>query len=144
LNKFLFLFERLSFEQGGGAVLLLWANTFSPFGMNRQKRILRVKYKPFSFSPPLANNWNIPIEIEIWVKIIPKWRTMRSTDKEWIIPMELSGSVVFAEYSISLSIYDLIIEITWKHISRRHKEIWSKRYIKLSMIIVLYNIDFSP
>jgi hypothetical protein len=29
---------------------------------------------------------------------------MRSTDKEWIIPKELSGSVVFAEYSISLSI----------------------------------------
>jgi hypothetical protein len=26
---------------------LLWANTFSPFGMDRQKRILRVKYKPF-------------------------------------------------------------------------------------------------
>ena len=26
------------FEIGGGAVLLLWANTFSPFGMNRQKR----------------------------------------------------------------------------------------------------------
>jgi hypothetical protein len=25
---------------GGGAVLLLWANTFSPFGMNRQKWIL--------------------------------------------------------------------------------------------------------
>jgi hypothetical protein len=25
---------------GGGAILLLWANTFSPFGMNRQKRIL--------------------------------------------------------------------------------------------------------
>jgi hypothetical protein len=23
---------------GGGAVLLLWALTFSPFGMNRQKR----------------------------------------------------------------------------------------------------------
>jgi hypothetical protein len=30
----------LNFEIGGGAVLLLWANTFSPFGMNRQKRIL--------------------------------------------------------------------------------------------------------
>jgi hypothetical protein len=29
-----------NFEIGGGAVLLLWANTFSPFGMNRQKRIL--------------------------------------------------------------------------------------------------------
>jgi hypothetical protein len=28
------------FEIGGGAVLLLWANTFSLFGMNRQKRIL--------------------------------------------------------------------------------------------------------
>jgi hypothetical protein len=28
------------FEIGGGAVLLLWANTFSPFGMNRQKLIL--------------------------------------------------------------------------------------------------------
>jgi hypothetical protein len=28
------------FEIGGGAVILLWANTFSPFGMNRQKRIL--------------------------------------------------------------------------------------------------------
>jgi hypothetical protein len=25
---------------GGGAVLLLWANIFSPFGMNHQKRIL--------------------------------------------------------------------------------------------------------
>jgi hypothetical protein len=29
-------FEHI-FEIGGGAVLLLWANTFSPFGMNRQK-----------------------------------------------------------------------------------------------------------
>jgi hypothetical protein len=28
------------FEIRGGAVLLLWANTFSPFGMDRQKRIL--------------------------------------------------------------------------------------------------------
>ena len=28
------------FEIGGGAVLLLWANTLSPFGMNRQKWIL--------------------------------------------------------------------------------------------------------
>jgi hypothetical protein len=27
-------------EIGGGAVFLLWANTFSPFGMNRQKQIL--------------------------------------------------------------------------------------------------------
>jgi hypothetical protein len=26
------------FENGGGAVLLLWAHILSPFGMNRQKR----------------------------------------------------------------------------------------------------------
>jgi hypothetical protein len=36
----LFLTQILKIEIGGGAVLLLWANTFSPFGMNRQKRIL--------------------------------------------------------------------------------------------------------
>jgi hypothetical protein len=29
-----------TFKIGGGAVCLLWANTFSPFGMNRQKWIL--------------------------------------------------------------------------------------------------------
>jgi hypothetical protein len=29
-----------NFEIGGGAVPLLWDNTFSPFGMNRQKRML--------------------------------------------------------------------------------------------------------
>jgi hypothetical protein len=28
------------FEIGGGVVLLLWANTFSPFGMNRQNGYL--------------------------------------------------------------------------------------------------------
>jgi 5'-3' exonuclease len=32
--------EHFIFELGGGAVLLLWANTFSPFDMNRQKWIL--------------------------------------------------------------------------------------------------------
>jgi hypothetical protein len=32
--------KSLILKIGGGAVLLLWANTFSPFGMNRQKRIL--------------------------------------------------------------------------------------------------------
>jgi hypothetical protein len=42
----------ISFKKlGGGAVLLLWANTFSPFGMNRQKRILRMKYRPLLLSP---------------------------------------------------------------------------------------------
>jgi hypothetical protein len=36
----LFKYKLNIFEIGGGAVLLLWANTFSPFGMNRQKQIL--------------------------------------------------------------------------------------------------------
>jgi hypothetical protein len=30
-------FFKKNFEIGGGAVLLLWANTLSPFGINRQK-----------------------------------------------------------------------------------------------------------
>jgi hypothetical protein len=30
--------EKRFLKLGGGAVLLLWAKTFSPFGMNRQKR----------------------------------------------------------------------------------------------------------
>jgi hypothetical protein len=29
--------KKLFLKLGGGAVLLLWANTFSPFDMNRQK-----------------------------------------------------------------------------------------------------------
>jgi hypothetical protein len=37
--KNLFL-TQIFLKIGGGAVLLLWANTFSPFGMNRQKQIL--------------------------------------------------------------------------------------------------------
>jgi hypothetical protein len=32
--------KTIIFEFGGGAVLLLWANTLSPFGMNRQKWML--------------------------------------------------------------------------------------------------------
>jgi hypothetical protein len=40
-NTSLIQIERLQiFEIDGGAVLLLWANTFSPFGMNCQKWIL--------------------------------------------------------------------------------------------------------
>jgi hypothetical protein len=44
MNKILrSIFKEYIFEIGGGAVLLLWPNTFSPFGMNRQKRILESK-----------------------------------------------------------------------------------------------------
>jgi hypothetical protein len=46
-------FENIIFKIGGGAVLLLWANTFSPFGMNRQKRMLELNISPSitTFSP---------------------------------------------------------------------------------------------
>jgi hypothetical protein len=47
-----------------------------------------------------------PLVLVIRVKIIPKWRAVRS-DGDGIIPIEWSGSLVFAEDSISLSIYDL-------------------------------------
>jgi hypothetical protein len=46
--------EKLVLKLGGGAVLLLWANTFSPFGMNRQKTEL---LEPLELlSPPLVIN----------------------------------------------------------------------------------------
>jgi hypothetical protein len=43
----------------------------------------------------------------IRVKIIPKWRVVWSDGEGYIIPIEWSGTLVFAEDSISLSIYDL-------------------------------------
>jgi hypothetical protein len=39
-SSFQNLFLTQILKIGGGAVLLLWANTFPPFGMNRQKQIL--------------------------------------------------------------------------------------------------------
>jgi hypothetical protein len=46
-----------NFEIGGGAVLLLLANTFSPFGMNRQKWILcEGNMSPFTCSPMVQMN----------------------------------------------------------------------------------------
>jgi hypothetical protein len=40
IEKSLYQFEiyQLNFFKGGGAVLLHWANTLSPFGINHQKR----------------------------------------------------------------------------------------------------------
>jgi hypothetical protein len=46
-----------NFEIGGGAVLLLWANTFSPFGMNRQKRILVSEIKALLTFSPMAQQY---------------------------------------------------------------------------------------
>jgi hypothetical protein len=46
------------FEIGGGAVLLLWANTFSPFGMNRQKWILcELNISPLYFLSPFGKQY---------------------------------------------------------------------------------------
>jgi hypothetical protein len=39
-SSFQDLFLTQILKIGGGEVLLLWVHTFSPFGMNRQKRIL--------------------------------------------------------------------------------------------------------
>jgi hypothetical protein len=39
--------------KGGGAVLLLWAHIFSPFGMNRQNGIIRALL--MTIFSPLAN-----------------------------------------------------------------------------------------
>jgi hypothetical protein len=69
---------------GGGAVLLLWANTFSPFGMNRQKRILEWDISPFNYFLPL---WRTQYE---W-RLYQSWRVARSDGEGWVI--EWSGSL---------------------------------------------------
>jgi hypothetical protein len=77
----------------GGAVLLLWANTFSPFGMNRQKRILVSEIQALLLSP---NDKQINMSGD--------YTKVENNAEYQQIPMELSGSAFFAEYSISLSI----------------------------------------
>jgi hypothetical protein len=56
----------LNFEIGGGVVLLLWANTLSPFGINRQKR----RHLRALFTSSL-------LVLVIRVKIISKRRAVR-------------------------------------------------------------------
>jgi hypothetical protein len=82
---------------------------------------LWVNYKPFcKLSPPLVNN--------IWVKDYTKvksdaeWRRRMNNTMEW------SGSLVFAEDSISLSIYDLAWNTLEKQISHSTWKRWSKVY----------------
>ena len=86
---------------GGGAVLLLWANTFSPFGMNRQKRILEWNIIPFNYFLPF---WLIIYE---W-RLYQRRRAARSDDEGWVIWWSGVEAFVFAEDSNSLSIYDLV------------------------------------
>jgi hypothetical protein len=71
------------FEIGGGAVLLLWADTFSPFGMNRQKWILcEWNMSPFTFSPMVQMNMS---EDYTKVESDAEWRRrVNNTDRvEW-------------------------------------------------------------
>jgi hypothetical protein len=53
-SSFQNLFLTQILKIGGGAVLLLWANTFSPFGMNRQKRILEGNMSPYDYFLPFG------------------------------------------------------------------------------------------
>jgi hypothetical protein len=79
----------------GGAYFLLWANPFSPFGINRQKR--RTWETFWHFLP----NGKINVSEGLY-----QLRVVGVTTKgEWY-RQSWSGSLVFAEYSISLSIYD--------------------------------------
>jgi hypothetical protein len=72
--------------------------------MNRQKRILWVKYKPFDIFSHFGKQINMS-EDYTNVENYVEYRQ---------ILMELSGSVVFAKYSISLSILWLSIKLHLK------------------------------
>jgi hypothetical protein len=54
----------LNFEIGGGAVLLLWANTLSPLTLIAKNGVFRALF------------YFLPIDTSIRVKIIPKWRAV--------------------------------------------------------------------
>jgi hypothetical protein len=64
---------------GGGAVLLLWANTLSPFGMNRQKRSQQSPLITF-LSLPLAKiyEWRL---YHNWRASVEWWRRVDNTDR---------------------------------------------------------------
>jgi hypothetical protein len=102
LNTIRYQFELKIFilKLGGGATLLLWANTFSPFGMNRQKLILEWNISPCYYFLPL---WWTKYE---W-RLYQRRRAARSDDKGWVIWRSGVEAFVFAEDSNSLSIYDL-------------------------------------
>jgi hypothetical protein len=66
-KSYQFEIYQLKISKGGGVVLFLWANTLSPFGINRKKRRL---CEPSLLSPPLVN--------KIWVKIYTNRRVVWS------------------------------------------------------------------
>jgi hypothetical protein len=56
---------------------------------------------PFLLSPPL-------VQVNMSEDYTNFWRVMWSDGEGKMIPIEWSGSLVFAEDSVSLSIYDLV------------------------------------
>jgi hypothetical protein len=76
-----------------GVVVLLWANTLSPFGMNRQKQKL---CEPFLNFLPFGKQY-MSEKLYQCGEMVEYWQRVDKT-------MQLSGSIVFAKYSISLSI----------------------------------------
>jgi hypothetical protein len=72
------IWKSLVLKLGGGAVLLLWANTFSPFGMNRQKQIFEWNISPLKLLSPL---WQTKYE---W-RLYQRWRVARNDGKGWVM-----------------------------------------------------------
>jgi hypothetical protein len=100
-SSFQNLFLTQILKIGGGTVLLLWANTFSPFGMNRQKWKLEWNISPSNYFLPL---WQTKYE---W-RLYQRRRAARSDGEGWVIWLSGVEAFVFAEDSNSLSIYDLV------------------------------------
>jgi hypothetical protein len=69
--KYTNFFSKHNLKLGGGAVLLLWLNTFSPFGINRQKRRPWEPFFTFSLIGTSKYEW----------KIIPIWEWCGVTTK---------------------------------------------------------------
>jgi hypothetical protein len=113
---------------GGGAVLLLWANTFSPFGMNRQKRILEWNISPWNYFLLL---WQTIYE---W-RLYQSWRDAWSVGEGWVNRWSGVEAFVFVEDSNSLSIHLWLgLKFTWKYISHSIWKRHDQRYInKLCM-----------
>ena len=105
----------------GGAVLLLWANTFSPFDMNRQKRILEWNISPLLLSPL----WQT---IDEW-RFIPKTESCSERRRRVSDSMEWSGSLCLRRRLLFHFNLWLGMKFSWQNtLVIAKKEIWSKVY----------------
>jgi hypothetical protein len=130
------LYNKIRYQLKNLLLIQIWKTTFvklvvvryfcfglilsPPLAWIAKNGYLWVKYKPlFKHSPPLVNN--------IWVKIIPNWRALRSDGKWWITWWSGVEALASPKNSISLSIYDLAYNTLENHISH---STW-KRYDQL-------------